>query len=882
MNPGHDVELNQQICSRARLARDPRFDGKFFIGTLTTKIYCRPMCRSRTSKESNVRYFLSAAAAEEAGFRPCLRCRPERAPGIRFWPGTQHTVSRALQLISETGPEDGGVEALAEHLGIGARHLRRLFLRHLGASPRAVAQTRRLQFAKKLIDETNLPMGEIALASGFGCVRRFNAAICKAYRRAPTQIRRLARQKSCEPAGQYLFRLNFRAPYDWQRMLDFLAARSTPGVEAVELNAYSRSIFVNGNRGYFEVSLDTIGDALNLRVQIGDPRSLFVIIERVRAILDLDADWTTIARTLSADPALASHVRCDPGLRIPGSWSGFEIAIRAVVEQHADPSCANELLGRVATSFGQRFAPAAGITNLFPTPTALAGAELESMGLSRPTADAVRALARAVGDGHINFDKITDPDALLSRLSDIPGIGRGAAQWVAMRAIREPDAFPALDPDIARVLSLSDPAEIEARSQPWRPWRAYAAMYLWSSGAEFTGRRNTSSLSASGQESSDSPPVDGLPSPQASVASIVLQVVKNAHNAYLAIPRGQLERERLERTIVISRHREDNGKGHLFVEDNGIGQSLQDLRRNLKEIFHPEPHDSDGTPRFQDFFSWVLCGAGAKVTIESTVKGVAVRSRLEVDVRRIYERLGRSAPDEVLSDCTRALPSTEECDKRDHGTTLQIDCDRKTEIVNGRELNRLYDLTDPEDRTLRAILLDNFPVPYSRDLAVSKKVRRVYDRIGYIPQSVYVDGKILERRLPSHLTAFHVRDLKIAGRTAAIAWYLYSPSEFSAANDQTREHHVPGPGIQVVKDNIAIGPKNIFSDVGTRSFLDSFIGEVHIISPHLQPDSSGQDLAPGKARDAFIQQLHKFYNSLRDHAEARPHSHGTLAKAAHL
>src|SRR6266478_8775825 len=213
------MNMDLRVCSRARLARDARFDGKFFIGVLTTKIYCRPICRSRTAKESNVRYFWSAAAAAEAGFRPCLRCRPECSPGTPAWAGTQSTVSRALRLIGESGLGDGGVEILAENLGVGSRHLRRLFLQHLGATPRAVAQTRRLHFAKKLIDETSLPMTRVALASGFGCVRRFNANIRKVYHRTPTQIRGLAQQATIQPENQYLFRLHFRPPYDWKGML---------------------------------------------------------------------------------------------------------------------------------------------------------------------------------------------------------------------------------------------------------------------------------------------------------------------------------------------------------------------------------------------------------------------------------------------------------------------------------------------------------------------------------------------------------------------------------------------------------------------------------------------------------------------------------------
>src|SRR5580700_8713910 len=295
------MTLDLRLCSRARLARDARFDGKFYIGVLTTRIYCRPICRSRTSQEKNVRYFATAAAAAEAGFRPCLRCRPECSPGTAVWAGNKNTVSRALRLIEETGLEEGGVETLAGHLGMGSRHLRRLFLQHLGATPSAVAQTRRLHFAKRLIDETRLPMTEVALASGFGCVRRFNEAIRTFYRRTPTQIRRLSRQADA-PRNEYFFRLRFRPPYNWNGVLQFLAPRATPGVEAVESGAYRRSISLNGNRGWLEISLDGRNDSLAARVQFDDPRALFLIVERVRAMFDLNADWTAIAQGLAADP----------------------------------------------------------------------------------------------------------------------------------------------------------------------------------------------------------------------------------------------------------------------------------------------------------------------------------------------------------------------------------------------------------------------------------------------------------------------------------------------------------------------------------------------------------------------------------------------------
>ena len=473
------MDLDWQVCSRARLSRDPRFDGKFFIGVLGSGVYCRSICPAPTAKEKNVRYFPTAAAAAEAGFRPCLRCRPECSPGTPAWLGTSNTVSRALRLISESGLEDGGVEVLAEHLGVGSRHLRRLFLQHLGATPIAVAHTRRLHFAKKLIDETNLPMSHIALASGFGCVRRFNAAIRETYHRTPTQIRRLVHQKVALPENQYFFRLRFRPPYHWDGMLAFLAARATPGVEVVEGDSYRRSISTNGSHGYFEVSLDKQNGSLAVRVQFSDSRSLFFITERIRAMFDLNADWAAIVQSLRTDPLLAPRLESHPGLRVPGCWNGFELAIRAILGQQITVKGATSLAGRIAQAFGQPFSGGSGITHLFPTPKALAEANLTRIGLTKARAETIRALARAVCDGEISFDGIVNSDAFLTRLCDIPGIGQWTAQYVAMRALGEPDAFPAGDIALARALALGSRRKLEQRAEAWRPWRAYAAMYLW-------------------------------------------------------------------------------------------------------------------------------------------------------------------------------------------------------------------------------------------------------------------------------------------------------------------------------------------------------------------------------------------------------------------
>jgi len=473
------MNLDWQVCSRARLSRDSRFDGKFFIGVIGSRVYCRPICPAPTAKEKNVRYFPSAAAAAEAGFRPCLRCRPESSPGTPAWLGTSNTVSRALRLIGESGLEDGGVEVLAERLGVGSRHLRRLFLRHLGATPIAVAQTRRLHFAKKLIDETRLPMTQIAIAAGFGCVRRFNAGIRKTYDRTPTQIRRLARKTAVQPGNQYLFRLHFRPPYHWQGMLDFLAARATPGVEVVEGGTYRRTISWQGRPGYFEVSLDDSRNALVVRIEFGDPHSLFFIVEHVRAMFDVSADWAAIVQSLKSDPVLAGRVEADPGLRVPGCWNGFELATRAILGQQITVKGATVMAGRMVSAFGRPFSGPSRLTHLFPSPEALADANLGSIGLTGARAETIRALARAVCAGKINFEGVVDSDEFLHRLCEIRGIGKWTAQYVAMRALGEPDAFPSSDLGLLRALSVESSRDLERRAEAWRPWRAYAAMYLW-------------------------------------------------------------------------------------------------------------------------------------------------------------------------------------------------------------------------------------------------------------------------------------------------------------------------------------------------------------------------------------------------------------------
>ena len=480
------VELDRRVCDRARRSRDPRFDGKFFIAVTSTKIYCRPICPARSPKDENIRYYPTAAAAQAAGFRPCLRCRPEAAPGTPAWSGTSSVVSRALRLITEGALDSDGVDALADRLGVTARHLRRLFVQHLGATPIDVALTRRVHFAKKLIDETGLPISQIAFASGFGSLRRFNGEIRRIYSRTPTELRKLSRRQSV--SGEcYRFRLAYRPPYDWAAAIGFLAARATPGVESVDGNGYQRTIELDGKTGSIGVSPASDAPALVLEVRFGDPRSLLTIVERVRRMFDVGADPSVIGAELSLDPLLKGPWARHAGIRTPGSWDPFELTVRAIVGQQISVSAATTIAGRIAERWGTPTG-STGLTRLFPTPAQLVDASLEEAGIISARASTLRALARAVLDQQVCFDGASIAESLRA----IPGIGEWTAQYVAMRALNEPDAFPSGDLVLRRMAGDLSARELDRRSEAWRPWRAYAVMLLWQAARDLdeANRRN--------------------------------------------------------------------------------------------------------------------------------------------------------------------------------------------------------------------------------------------------------------------------------------------------------------------------------------------------------------------------------------------------------
>jgi AraC family transcriptional regulator of adaptative response / DNA-3-methyladenine glycosylase II len=470
-----------------RKSRDARFDGRFYVGVRTTGIYCRPICPANSPKSENVTFFPTAAAASEAGYRPCLRCRPECAPGTPAWNGTSTTVRRGLKLIASGALDDSNVEELATRLGVTSRHLRRLFTRHLGASPLAVAHTQRLQFAKQLIDQTRLPMQDIATAAGYGSIRRFNDSFVKTYGRSPRELRRIT--VSADAAGSetaLTVKLPCSTPFDWQALLAFFAARAIPGVESVVGDRYLRTVKVDGQAGVIELRQDD-GSVLITMHGIGTP-AIFPVVQRGREMFDLDAPMQDISSVLSRDAFLRRLLDMNPGVRVPGAWDGFELTVRAVLGQQISVKAATTIAGRVARKYGEplRGHGFSGLGHLFPLPERLARARFNNTGLTRRRAETLRRVAKAVVDGSLAFDPSQDPTAFQESLVAIPGIGEWTAQYVAMRALKNPDAFPAADLGLLRAfdgpgLQRLRPAQLEKMSQGWRPWRAYAALLLWSS-----------------------------------------------------------------------------------------------------------------------------------------------------------------------------------------------------------------------------------------------------------------------------------------------------------------------------------------------------------------------------------------------------------------
>lgn len=480
-------ELDHDACYRALQTRDPRFDGVFYVGVLTTGIYCRPICPAGPPKIENCQFLPSAAAAHELGLRPCRRCRPELTPGVAGWRGTANTVSRALHLITEGELNEGSVDSLSERLGITARHLRRLFDRHLGASPIAVAQAHRVLFAKKLLNETSLNMTEVAMAAGFGSIRRFNTVIQKIFGASPRQLRQVVNPGSTN-TGSVTLKMPFSPPYDWSSMIQFLSLRAIAGVEAVESEHYYRSFSIDGATGVVEVKPGHSDDHLLATIWTNNIASLGPIISRLRRLFDLDADMAAIDAHLAADPILAPRIRARPGVRVPGAWDSFELATRAILGQQISVQAATTFAERLTSLCGSALVPNTCSANgklcrLFPTPEAVSRCDLTKIGLTRKRAQTLQNLGLLMTEDPYLLRPFETLEASIEKLLSVPGIGPWTAQYIAMRALREPDAFPASDLGLLRALKNSHgrptPAQLLSRTASWRPWRAYGAIRLW-------------------------------------------------------------------------------------------------------------------------------------------------------------------------------------------------------------------------------------------------------------------------------------------------------------------------------------------------------------------------------------------------------------------
>lgn len=462
--------LDSEVCYRAMESRDRRFEGHFIIGVTTTKIYCRPGCPARIPMRRNVVFYACAAAAEGAGLRACRRCRPDASPASPAAIGTPATVTRALRLIDEGGLDGGGVEALASRLGMGARHLRRLFDQHLGASPIEIAQSRRVHFARRLLEETALPITEVAHAAGFASVRRFNDAVSRAFGAPPRDLRG-DRARDRRTDGITLT-LSVRPPFAWDELLAFLGARAIPGVEHVASGVYART-FEGGTLAASRVDERRVALSIAREGEV----DLFALAGRARRLFDLDADPIAVAARLGGVAQIE-------GLRVPGAWDGFEMAVRAILGQQVTVKGATTLAGRLVARFGEPLAaPIGPLTHRFPSAAKMAEAEVEAIGLPAARAQAIRALAGAIASGAIDLGASSDLEHTVAALTALPGVGPWTAHYIAMRAAREPDAFPAGDLVLRKRASEGadpmSPRDLSARAEAWRPFRAYAAMQLW-------------------------------------------------------------------------------------------------------------------------------------------------------------------------------------------------------------------------------------------------------------------------------------------------------------------------------------------------------------------------------------------------------------------
>ncbi|PKH21005.1 adenosine deaminase [Enterobacterales bacterium CwR94] len=480
--------IDSDAAYQALLSRDTRFDGVFFVGVTSTGIYCRPICPVKAPLHKNCRFFNSAEAAEKAHFRPCLRCRPELAPGNAPMDSAHRIAERVVAAIDEGLIEgEESLEQIAGRFHISGRQLRRVLQNELGVSPIELKQTRRLLLAKQLLTETQLPVTEVAFASGFNSLRRFNDAFQQHYRLAPSRLRKTAREGAIdvsEHASSQL-QLSYRPPYDWQAMLEFLRQRAILHIEAVENDSYMRTVRLGKSQGWIRVTHAPERHALKVEFSHSLTAVLPALLRRLRNLFDLSAHPDRIAQVLQQDPLLAGSVEKSPGLRVPGAFDGFEMVIRAILGQQITVKAATTLAGRFSATFGDPVStPFPALTRLAPLPERIAEATVDDIaqhGIVSARSRCIIALAQACASGELMLNSAPDPQEAIKQLIALPGIGPWTAHYIAMRALRWPDAFPKEDIAIRNNLGGVSAKEAEALSHAWSPWRSYAVMHIWHS-----------------------------------------------------------------------------------------------------------------------------------------------------------------------------------------------------------------------------------------------------------------------------------------------------------------------------------------------------------------------------------------------------------------
>lgn len=467
---------------RAYLSKDPRFDGVFFLGVKTTGIYCRPICPARAPKESNCQFFNSAEEAQKALFRPCLRCRPELAPGRAPVDEAQRIAHLLANLLQEGELDEKGLEIIADELGISSRQLRRIVSKEFGVSPIELIVTRRLLLAKQLLSETSLSMLDVAFASGFSSIRRFNDAFKKSYGLTPSSLRK---NKNVHPnhTESLVLHLHYRPPFDWEMLLSFLGKRALLGVEHVDARSYARTVDLGKHQGWFKITHDEKINAIRAEISLSLTPVLSVLIPKIRQIFDLNARPDLINALLLQDPRLQEQVGQHPGLRVPGCFDGFELAFRAILGQQITVKAATTLATRFVKGFGEIIeTPFKELSFLSPKVSKIAGLhidEVASLGIIRTRASSIIELAKALESKSLKLEAGSDPEKTMKKLVSMSGIGHWTAHYIAMRALRSPDAFPKEDVVLQKKLGGVSPKQAELLSQPWRPWRSYATLHLW-------------------------------------------------------------------------------------------------------------------------------------------------------------------------------------------------------------------------------------------------------------------------------------------------------------------------------------------------------------------------------------------------------------------